>query len=315
MSGIQVRASAGTLALLGLTGEFRIEELPATAYLLQHSPEGCRAGCAFCMQSRRLHSAHGGIRLGRVTWPAVELGVLLDHWRRVFKRLCLQTVVKPMFHEEALEIIRRFRSRDPDTPVSLAITPVPISVLKEAKALGVDALGIGLDASTRELFDKWGKPYSWGTYLRFIEKAVEVFGKGSVYVHVIAGLGEELSDIVGIMRHVYRAGGRIALFNLVDQRGGSRVEVGRYRLIQIARHLLELGHDPLEYLDLEGLRLKKKIPWDLRDAFKTSGCPGCNRPFYNESPRGALYNIPSDRALEAYSEKLRRELAGIGVLD
>jgi biotin synthase-related radical SAM superfamily protein len=32
----------------------------------------------------------------------------------------------------------------------------------------------------------------------------------------------------------------------------------------------------------------------LRDgkAFETSGCPGCNRPYYNESPRGPLYNYP-----------------------
>jgi biotin synthase len=27
-------------------------------------------------------------------------------------------------------------------------------------------------------------------------------------------------------------------------------------------------------------------------AFQTSGCPGCNRPYYNESPGGPLYNYP-----------------------
>jgi len=26
--------------------------------------------------------------------------------------------------------------------------------------------------------------------------------------------------------------------------------------------------------------------------FVTSGCPGCNRPFYNERPGGPLYNFP-----------------------
>ena len=26
--------------------------------------------------------------------------------------------------------------------------------------------------------------------------------------------------------------------------------------------------------------------------FVTSGCPSCNRPFYNESPSGPLYNFP-----------------------
>ncbi|MCW3977503.1 MAG: radical SAM protein, partial [Candidatus Bathyarchaeota archaeon] len=24
----------------------------------------------------------------------------------------------------------------------------------------------------------------------------------------------------------------------------------------------------------------------------TSGCPGCNRPYYNERPGGPLYNYP-----------------------
>jgi biotin synthase len=28
------------------------------------------------------------------------------------------------------------------------------------------------------------------------------------------------------------------------------------------------------------------------EPFRTSGCPGCNRPFYNESPRGPIYNYP-----------------------
>jgi biotin synthase-related radical SAM superfamily protein len=27
-------------------------------------------------------------------------------------------------------------------------------------------------------------------------------------------------------------------------------------------------------------------------AFQTSGCPDCNRPFYNERPGGPLYNYP-----------------------
>ena len=27
-------------------------------------------------------------------------------------------------------------------------------------------------------------------------------------------------------------------------------------------------------------------------AFQTSGCPGCNRPYYNESPSGPIYNYP-----------------------
>jgi biotin synthase-related radical SAM superfamily protein len=28
------------------------------------------------------------------------------------------------------------------------------------------------------------------------------------------------------------------------------------------------------------------------EAFCTAGCPGCNRPFYNERPAGPMYNYP-----------------------
>ena len=27
-------------------------------------------------------------------------------------------------------------------------------------------------------------------------------------------------------------------------------------------------------------------------AFRTSGCAGCNRPYYNERPGGVMYNYP-----------------------
>ena len=27
-------------------------------------------------------------------------------------------------------------------------------------------------------------------------------------------------------------------------------------------------------------------------AFQTTGCVGCNRPFYNERPKGPMYNYP-----------------------
>ena len=47
----------------------------------------------------------------------------------------------------------------------------------------------------------------------------------------------------------------------------------------------------------------------LGEPFQTSGCPDCNRPFYNEQPAGPLYNYPwplspaeAERALAVYSD-------------
>ncbi|MEM4488505.1 MAG: radical SAM protein [Desulfurococcaceae archaeon] len=309
---ILVRVSIGTLAVLGLR-ELKLAEKPRTAYLLQYSSTGCRAGCLFCLQSKRLHSLKGGEYLGRVSWPLVDLDTLKLAWKSVFERVCLQTIIKPLFIKEALRALELLRSFEGNAPISLATTPIARSYLEEAKKLGVDALGIGLDVATKELFEKYDKPYSWDTYWGFISKAVEVYGGGGVYVHLIAGLGESLRDIVRTMKRIYGMGARVALFNYVDIMGRPSVDIGYYRLVQLARYLLELGLDPDEYLEYDKVALTRKPPVDFTDAFYVSGCPGCNRPFYNESPSGPLYNIPSNKALKTYANRLREELASIGV--
>lgn len=307
---VWVRASIGTLAALGLL-DIKLAEKPSTAYLLQYSPLGCSANCAYCAQSR---ARGGGERLGRVTWPLVDLEVIKSNWRKCFTRICLQTTIKPGFIVEALNLIRAIRVFEPELPVSLAITPIPRSHLEEAKRLGVNSLGVGLDTATAKLFEEWRKPYSWDLYWRFIERAVEVYGRGSVYVHLIVGLGESLRELVEAMKRVYRLGGRIALFNYTSIHGYSPVDVKCYRLTQLARFLLENNLDPDLYIDYEKRVVKREIPVkSIIEAFYTSGCPGCNRPFYNESPRGPLYNIPSQKLLEEYYERLRGELESIGV--
>jgi len=307
-----VRASIGTLAVLGLV-DLKIVETPTTAYFLQYSPRGCSAKCAYCLQSRKLSNGSSD-KLGRVTWPLISLEIIKKMWRKSFTRICFQTVIKLNFVSEALEALRTIKSFEPELPVSLAITPVPRSYLEEVKRLGVDALGVGLDTATQALFKKWAKPYSWDLYWRFIERAVEVYGKGNVYVHLITGLGESLRELVDTMKRIYRLGGRVALFNYVNERGVSLVDIKYYRLIQLVRYLLEHGVDPELYIDYEHYTVKREIPLNnIVDAFYTSGCPGCNRPFYSESPRGPLYNIPSKRLLEAYYKRLREELLNIGV--
>ncbi|HUT17269.1 MAG TPA: radical SAM protein, partial [Acidobacteriota bacterium] len=41
--------------------------------------------------------------------------------------------------------------------------------------------------------------------------------------------------------------------------------------------------------------------------FLTSGCPDCNRPFYNEKPSGPIYNYPRNIRLEEI-EAIKRQL-------
>jgi len=50
---------------------------------------------------------------------------------------------------------------------------------------------------------------------------------------------------------------------------------------------------------------------DLKKVFLTSGCPGCNRPFYNERP-SLIYNYPSVTLLLKNLETLNNQLKSVG---
>jgi biotin synthase len=41
------------------------------------------------------------------------------------------------------------------------------------------------------------------------------------------------------------------------------------------------------------------------EPFQTSGCPGCNRPYYNERPGGHLYNYPRKLYVKEIEEIVR----------
>jgi biotin synthase len=50
---------------------------------------------------------------------------------------------------------------------------------------------------------------------------------------------------------------------------------------------------------------KKELDMIINDtnAFLTSGCPGCNRPYYTSRPSGPIYNYP-----RALTEKEKIEI-------
>ena len=311
-----VRASLGTLAVLGLE-RIQLAARPTTAYLLQYSPGGCTARCMFCSQSAAAKTPRR--LLGRVTWPVVELEKLLGAWRRgLFARVCLQTLLRPGFVCEAAELLEQLRRVDPDTPASVTTTPVETWVLSEWRRLGVDTLGVGLDAASPRVFRWAGKPYTWGAYIEFIGRAVSVYGRGRVYVHLVAGLGETPREMLEAMKTLYAMGARVALFNYTRLPGSPQafpgVDVATYRVYQVARLLLEHGLDPLDYIDPgPPPQFTRRPPLDPCRGLLTSGCPGCNRPFYNEPPRGPIYNYPSAELLRRDREAVEKQLEEIGL--
>ena len=295
-----IRVSIGSLAVLELE-DIKMLAKPTTLYTLQYSETGCEAACKFCAQSRL--SETGKDYLSRVLWPAIPLDDLVRALRsrpRSFKRFCIQNVIKEGFEEELLYIAKKLTDVDSETPLSVATTPVSRDYLLELKRAGTEMLGVGLDAASPHVFVESGKPYTWDAYWKFIRDAIEVYGRGKVTVHLVFGLGETEREFVETMAKVYRLGATVALFAFNPIPGTPFATrrpplINRYRVIQAIRYLLDRGYELGEIAEFEGnsVKLKEKALKELSsDAYLTSGCPGCNRPFYNESPR-RIYNFPS----------------------
>ncbi len=313
-----VRVSLWGLVGLGLLDGPRVSYPLNILYVLQYGGGGCLAGCSFCAQSSRNRFIDKRF-LSRITWPRIELSSLISAIRvrgGFIRRICFQTIIKKWFLDEALFIVGEFW-RSTGKPLSLAITPIPKKMLYEFRDLGVDYLGVGLDAASPRIFRVVGKPYSWDRYLEFIRDGLGVFGPRHVYVHLILGLGEKPLETYVLMEKLIGMGADIALFAYTPIDKGLYkpiLDITYYRETQIVRYLLLRGYSLGEIIDDEG-HVKEEIvreiimdPDKYYEAFLTSGCPHCTRPYYNESPRGPFYNLYSHKHYLEYRDKLIGEL-------
>ena len=316
---MRIRVSIGTLAKMRIL-DIKMRAEPTTAYILQYSEYGCLASCTFCAQSYR--SGISKDYLSRVVWPVIDLDKVVEALKHSkFLRVCIETVLKIGFFEELVDIVKEIRKAI-SIPISTAITPIPSDKLRRLKHEGIDMLGVGLDATTPRIFERVAKPYTWSTYIRFIERSVEIFGRNNVVVHIIVGLGESISDVVKILKKIYALGAKAALFRYVPLhpiKGYSQdhSEVYRYRVIQLVNKMLEYGYNVEHYLEIKNDHVKqlKRMPKDIdvTEVVLTSGCPGCNRPFYNESPHGHIFNYPSRDLAKRDEMKIVNEFRTIGI--
>ena len=87
--------------------------------------------------------------------------------------------------------------------------------------------------------------------------------------------------------------------------------IQKYRRIQIARHLIVhgiAGYEDMRF-DEEGCISDFSVDEQtllqiiqMGEPFPTSGCPHCNRPYYNEKPSGPIYNYPKGISKKELSE-------------
>ncbi|ADI31759.1 radical SAM protein [Staphylothermus hellenicus] len=318
MDDLTIRASLWSLVKLGLIDGPQISYPMNIVYLLQYSDKGCLARCKFCAQS--IVNSSPKKFLSRITWPTTRLSKIINALKKhrgEVRRICFQTIIKPWFLDEALNIIRELNNNVPEIPISLAITPIPRKFLEEFREYGVDYLGVGLDASSPRIFRIVNKPYSWSIYMKFIDEAIEIYGYRRVMVHLIVGLGEKPLELYKLMEELIMRGANIALFAYTPIDKGvwkPEINILRYREAQIIRYFLLKGYRLNEILD-ENNRVNNDVLEEIikhiekyLGIFITSGCPYCNRPYYNESPRGPFYNFYSRNHVMKYLDSIINEL-------
>ncbi len=304
-----IRASIGTLAKLGLV-DIKVGVKQKTAYLLQYSPSGCMASCIFCGQGKLSRNRD---KIARITWPPVSLRDFLrrlSERRELFKRICIQTVLKKGFFEELLQILSELKRYGVVLPISVALTPIEKCKLSMLKDLGVECVGVGLDVASKHMFSKMGKPYSWDIYWNFIKTCSSVFNPQSVYVHLIYGLPVSDQEFIETMERIYEYGVNVALFAFTPVPGTPLENLKppplvKYRLMQIVNYLLRKGYRVNDFMKRSkaGEILIEKSVYEILgkeeivNATLTSGCPNCDRPFFDSSPK-KMYNYPNkDMAL------------------
>jgi len=325
----RIRASLGTAGLLGLLRLHSDAEATA-AYLMTYTLGSCSANCAFCPQARESSSTKG--LLSRVIWPDFPLDVVVEGIRSKVEegnlhRICIQALNYPSFAQDVSIIASTILSKA-KVPITVSCPPMTRREMERLKQIGVERIGLPLDGATPEVFDRIKGsivkgPYDWESHLKAMNNALDLFGAKKVSTHIIVGLGETERDIIDIIQKLHGIGVNPSLFAFTPIRGTrlenlKRPEIGQYRRVQLARHLIVHGVSSINSMKFsrEGRILNFGVSSDILDnlisvgdPFMTSGCPYCNRPFYTESPRGPIYNYPrplSDGDKRKVTEELQR---------
>jgi biotin synthase len=310
----QVRVSLGSAVVLGLA-QAKLDALPTTAYLMTYHQQKCTANCAFCPQARTSQTSLD--MLSRVSWPLCQIdevlkGISAAVKSRGIKRVCIQALNYPRVFTDLQALVKAVRN-SADVPISVSCQPFDGENIYRLASAGVERIGIPLDAAVKRVFDRIkgadaGGPYSWKKQWQLLRKAREVFGKGRVSTHLIVGIGETEKEMVKAIQRCTDMGVLPALFAFTPVRGttlGNQKQptVEQYRRIQVARNLIwhgttrcgKMSFDQKGAITSFGISNRRLLQvMQTGEPFLTTGCPHCNRPFYNEKPSGPIYNFPRE---------------------
>jgi biotin synthase len=312
---IKVRVSYGSAVVLGLVRGM-VGVPPTTLYILLQG-EGCRGRCMFCPQS-----AGDPAHVSRVEWLKFPIEDITARARAVIdtmgggvglERVCVQCTDEPAVREALPGLVAGLRCLG--LPVSVSTPPLTGEGLLALKGAGADIVTVPLDCADREMCMRI-KGRGAAEIIGALREAVEVFGRGKVGTHIIVGMGESEESVVVALAELAEMGVVPSLFAFTPVRGTPmegrrRPSVISYRRLQLARHLIVDGGMRGGFGFGRGGRIVSIRGADLRAAlsdgvaFTVRGCPGCNRPYYNERASGPLYNFP-----EKPDERVMRRIAG-----
>jgi biotin synthase-related radical SAM superfamily protein len=319
-----IRVSIGSAMVLGLL-KGKLDAVPTTAYLMTYRKGKCAANCGFCPQARESYGRAD--MLSRVSWPVFPIKSALDGIEKAvregkMKRVCLQALNYPEVFRHLATLVDAIHKKA-DVPISVSCQPLNKDNTRFLAEAGIERIGIPLDAATEELFDKVkgssvGSPYRWEKQFKLLDEAVSIFGRGRVSTHLIVGLGETEEEMIRLVQQCVDMGVLPALFAFTPISGTalehmSQPPIQKYRRIQVARHLIVHGMARCDSMRFDEEECISDFGVDKRtllqiirtgEPFLTSGCPDCNRPYYNEKPSGPMYNYPRGLAEDELSSVL-----------
>ncbi|KYC45058.1 MAG: biotin synthase [Candidatus Methanofastidiosum methylothiophilum] len=285
---MNVLFSLGSAVKLGLKkGTPLVDQ--RTCYLMMEGQ--CNAGCLFCIRPKEES------KLSRLPWYSSDLVKSIPYIESNFERVCIQSVNRDNFIFDLKEIISKFSNK---IPISASLS---LKHYDEIELLhgNVDKIGIGLDCVRKDIFKKIKPYYSWNKTWKGLKKASEIFGDFNVVCHLISGLGETEEDMVKTFHKLFGLRIYPSLFALTPIKGTvyeqlSSPDILSYRRVQLAHYLITSDIKSSEDFTFNNGKIVYEIEdfsYLQEDIFITRGCPSCDRPFYNESPKGNIYNFPN----------------------
>jgi biotin synthase len=308
----KIRVSVGSAIVLELM-KGKLDASPTTIYLLTYHEGKCAANCDFCPQART--STSRADMLSRVIWPTFPtkdvVSKIASAWqKKTIQRVCIQATNYPDVFNDLLALTTAIKSKT-NVPISVSCQPLNKSQMKMLAEARVDRVSVALDAATEELFDKvkgalTNSPYNWEKHRKTLEEAVQVFGEGAVSTHIIVGLGETERQLIEIIQWCVDLGVCPSLFAFTPISGTPlerlpQPSIASYRRVQLTHYLIVHGKTRFENMKFDdyGQVINFGVSMSLLEKvvqsgtpFQTSGCLGCNRPYYNEKPSGPIYNYP-----------------------